>query len=147
MAASVNKVILIGHAGKDPDIKTMQSGSRLANLSVATSVSWKDKATGERKENTQWHRLVIFNDAVVDIVEKYVKKGSKLYIEGQLETRKWTGDDGKDNYATEVVLRPYNGTLKLLDSRKTDGQAETKNNVDDHPPSDYAQDLDDDIPF
>jgi len=117
MAGSVNKVILIGNVGKDPEIRTMQSGGRLANLSVATSESWKDKATGERKENTQWHRVVIFNDALVGVAERFLKKGSKVYLEGQLETRKWTDSEGKDNYSTEVVLRPYRGELTLLDGR------------------------------
>ena len=121
MAGSVNKVILIGNVGKDPEIRTMQSGGRLANLSVATSESWKDKATGERKENTQWHRVVIFNDALVGVAERFLKKGSKVYLEGQLETRKWTDTEGKDNYSTEVVLRPYRGELTLLDSRQGEG--------------------------
>src|SRR5690606_30202127 len=111
MAGSVNKVILIGNVGNDPEIKTTQSGSRLVNLSLATSESWKDKATGERRENTQWHRVVIFNDALVGVVERFVKKGSKLFIEGQLETRKWTDQNGVEKYSTEVVLRPYRGEL------------------------------------
>lgn len=122
MAGSVNKVILVGNVGKDPEIRTTQSGARFANFSVATSESWKDKATGERKENTQWHRVVIFNDALVGVTERFVRKGSKLYLEGQLETRKWADAEGKDQYSTEVVLRPYNGNLTLLDSRK-DGES------------------------
>jgi single-strand DNA-binding protein len=137
--SSVNKVILVGNVGKDPEIRTTQSGSRLANLSVATSESWKDKATGERKENTQWHRVVIFNDALVGIAERFLKKGSKVYLEGQLETRKWTDSEGKDNYSTEVVLRPYRGELTLLDGRQNGSQPEQSSN--------YAADLDDDLPF
>ena len=120
MAGSVNKVILVGNVGVDPDIRNMQSGDRVANLSLATSESWKDKSTGERQERTQWHRVVIFNQGILGIVEKYVKKGSKLYIEGQLETRKWQ-KDGVDQYTTEVVLRPYRGELTLLDSKGSSG--------------------------
>ncbi len=158
MAGSVNKVILIGNVGNDPEIKTTQSGSRLVNLSLATSESWKDKATGERKENTQWHRVVIFNDALVGVVERFVKKGSKLYIEGQLETRKWTDQSGAEKYSTEVVLRPYRGELTLLDSRGSSG-AGNNNDYGDRGQSsapqaamagggaNYGAALDDDIPF
>lgn len=117
MAGSVNKVILIGNVGVEPDIRNMQSGDRVANLSIATSESWKDKSSGERQERTQWHKVVIFNQNILGVVEKYVKKGSKLYIEGQLETRKWTDQSGQEKYTTEVVLRPYRGELTLLDSR------------------------------
>lgn len=120
MAGSVNKVILIGNLGNDPEIKTMQSGDKVVNLSIATSESWKDKATGERKENTQWHRVVIFNQGLVNVCENYIKKGSKLYIEGQLETRSWE-QDGQKKYTTEVVLRPYRGELTMLDSRNSGG--------------------------
>lgn len=118
MAGSVNKVIIIGNVGNDPEIKTMQSGDKVVNLSIATSESWKDKATGERKENTQWHRVVIFNQGLVNVCENYVKKGAKLYIEGQLETRSWE-QNGEKKYATEVVLRPYRGELTMLDSRNS----------------------------
>jgi single-strand DNA-binding protein len=117
MAGSINKVILIGNVGKDPEIRSMQNGARVANLSMATSESWKDKATGERKEKTEWHRVVVFNDVLINVLQNYVKKGSKLYIEGQLETRKWQDNEGKDHYSTEIVLRPYRGELTLLDSR------------------------------
>lgn len=127
MAASVNKVILIGHLGRDPEIKSFSSGDRCANLSIATSESWKDKATGERKERTEWHRVVIFNQSLVDVMEKYARKGSKLYIEGRLETRKWTDSSGAEKYVTEVVLRPYGGEIKLLDSRKGDGPPPNEN--------------------
>ena len=160
MAGSVNKVILVGNVGKDPEVRTSQSGSRFCNLTLATSESWKDKATGERKENTQWHRIVIFNDALVGIAERYVRKGSKLYLEGQLETRKWTNDEGKEQYSTEVVLRPYRGELTLLDSKRDgeSGNGYSSNNNDSKPAyaasatgttggSFASADLDDDIPF
>ena len=120
MVGSVNKVILIGNLGNDPEIKAMNSGDKVVNLSIATSESWKDKATGERKENTQWHRVVIFNQGLVNVCENYLKKGAKLYIEGQLETRSWE-QDGKKKYTTEVVLRPYRGELTMLDSRNQGG--------------------------
>lgn len=116
MAGSVNKVILIGNLGNDPEIKTMQSGDRVCNLSVATSESWKDKVSGERKERTEWHRVVVFNQGLMNICENYLKKGSKIYIEGQLETRSWE-QDGQKKYTTEVVLRPYRGEITMLDSR------------------------------
>lgn len=148
MAGSVNKVILVGNVGKDPEIRTTQSGSRLANLSIATSESWKDKATGERKEKTEWHRVVIYNDALVGVIERFVTKGSKLYVEGQLQTRKWTDDSGRDNYSTEVVLKAFNGSIALLDSRK-DGDSGSNNHQSSMAAQspDYATDLDDDIPF
>ena len=122
MAGSVNKVILVGNLGNDPDVKTMQSGDKVVNLSLATSESWKDKASGERKENTQWHRIVVFNQGLVNVCENYLKKGSKLYIEGQLETRSWE-QDGQKKYTTEVVLRPYRGELTMLDSRNQAGDS------------------------
>ena len=114
MAGSVNKVILVGNLGRDPEIRTMQNGARVANLSIATGESWKDKATGERKERTEWHRVVIFNDGLVTIAERYLKKGSKVYLEGQVETRKWTDQaSGQDKYTTEIVLRPFRGELTM----------------------------------
>lgn len=116
MAGSVNKVILIGNLGNDPEIRAMQSGDKVCNLSIATSESWKDKTTGERKENTQWHKVVIFNQGIMTVCENYLKKGAKVYIEGQLETRSWE-QDGQKKYTTEVVLRPYRGELTMLDSR------------------------------
>jgi len=116
MAGSVNKVILVGNVGRDPEIRSFQNGGRVASFSVATSENWKDKSTGERKEKTEWHRISILNDKLVEIVERYVKKGSKLYLEGQLETRKWTDKDGQEKYTTEVVLRPFRGDLTMLDS-------------------------------
>ena len=117
MAGSVNKIILIGSLGKDPDVRTMPSGDKVVNLSVATSESWKDKQTGERKEKTEWHRVVIFNKGLVTIAEQYLRKGSKIYLEGQLETRKWTDQSGVEKYSTEVVLRPYRGELTMLDGK------------------------------
>ena len=118
MAGSVNKVILIGNLGRDPEIKQLPSGSSLANLSIATSETWRDKASGERKEKTEWHRVVVFNEGLVRIVEQFLKKGSKVYIEGALETRKWQDKDGNDKYSTEVVLRNFNASLTMLDGRE-----------------------------
>ena len=117
MAGSVNKVILIGNLGRDPEIRNLQDGSRVANLSVATSESWRDKASGERRERTEWHRVVIFNDRLVDVVERFLKKGSKIYVEGQLQTRKWTDQSGQEKYSTEVVIQRFRGDLTLLDGR------------------------------
>lgn len=121
MAGSVNKVILVGNLGNDPDVRTMQSGDEVVNLSVATSESWKDKATGEKKERTQWHRVVIFNQPLATVAKNYLKKGAKVYVEGQLETRKWEDKEGKEQYSTEVVLRPYRGELTMLDGRREGG--------------------------
>jgi single-strand DNA-binding protein len=121
MAGSVNKVILIGNLGRDPEIRSTQDGMRIANLSVATSESWRDKASGERKERTEWHRVVIFNDKLVEIVEKYLKKGAKIYVEGALQTRKWTDNSGQERYTTEVVLQRYRGELTMLDGRSGGG--------------------------
>lgn len=118
VAGSVNKVILVGNLGADPDVRTMQSGDKVVNLSIATSEGWKDKSTGERKERTEWHRVVVFNQGLVNVCENYLKKGAKVYIEGQLETRKWQDQaSGQDKYTTEIVLRPYRGELTMLDSR------------------------------
>lgn len=117
MAGSVNKVILIGNLGADPDIKRTQDGRPIANLSVATSESWRDKNTGERREKTEWHRVVIFNEGLCKVAENYLKKGSKVYIEGQLQTRKWQDQSGQDKYSTEVVLQGFNGNLTMLDGR------------------------------
>ncbi|MEP9353389.1 single-stranded DNA-binding protein [Xanthobacter sp. KR7-65] len=117
MAGSVNKVILIGNLGRDPEVKAFQNGGRVCNLSIATSENWRDKASGERRERTEWHRVVIFNENLVGVAERFLKKGSKVYIEGQLETRKYE-KDGRETYTTEVVLRPYRGELTLLDGRE-----------------------------
>jgi single-strand DNA-binding protein len=115
MAGSVNKVILVGNLGKDPEIRRTQDGRPIANLSVATSESWRDKATGERKEKTEWHRVVIFNEGLCKIAEQYLKKGAKVYLEGSLQTRKWQDKDGHDKYSTEVVLQGFNSQLTMLD--------------------------------
>src|ERR1700726_3726632 len=117
MAGSVNKVILVGNLGKDPEIRRTQDGRPIANLSVATSESWRDKATGERKEKTEWHRVVIFNEGLCKVAEQYLKKGAKVYIEGQLQTRKWTDKDGAEKYSTEVVLQGFNSELTMLDGK------------------------------
>lgn len=118
MAGSLNKVTLIGNVGKDPEVRTFQNGNRVASFSIATSTSWKDKATGEKKENTQWHNISVVNDVLVGIIEQYVKKGTKLYVEGALETRKWQDNTGADRYSTEVVLRPFNGSIIFLTPKK-----------------------------
>lgn len=115
MAGSVNKVVLIGNVGKDPEIRSTNDGRKIANLSIATSDTWKDKSTGERKEKTEWHRVVIFNEGLAGVVEKYVRKGSKLYVSGSLQTRKWTDQSGAEKYSTEVVLQGFNSELVLLD--------------------------------
>ncbi len=117
MAGSVNKVILVGNLGRDPEIRSMPSGERIANLSIATSETWRDKSSGERKEKTEWHRVVIFNDNIVKVVENYVKKGSTVYIEGSLQTRKWTDKDGVEKYSTEVVVGKFKGELTMLGGR------------------------------
>lgn len=119
MAGSLNKVTLIGNVGADPEIRDLQSGNAVANISLATSESWKDKNTGEKKERTEWHRVVVWNDGLVEVIEKYVKKGSKLYIEGQMQTRKWQDQDGNDRYSTEVVLTGFDAKLLLLGDPRT----------------------------
>lgn len=153
MAGSVNKVILIGNLGRDPEVRSMQNGGKVANLSIATSDSWKDKNTGERREKTEWHRVVIFGN-LADIAERYLKKGSKVYVCGQLQTRKWQDQSGNDKYTTEVVLQGYGGELTMLDGRGGDGgggggygasepSGGGGGGWDAGPPSD----MDDDIPF
>lgn len=117
MSGSINKAIIVGNVGQDPDVRAMQSGDKVATFSVATSESWKQKDSGEKKERTEWHRVSVWNQGLVKIVESYVKKGTKLYIEGQLETRKWQDKDGHDKYTTEIVLRPYRGEITLLGSK------------------------------
>ena len=117
MAGSVNKVILVGNLGKDPEVRNTQDGSKIVNLTVATSETWNDRASGERKEKTEWHRVVIFNDRIGEVAEKYLKKGAKVYIEGALQTRKWTDQSGAERYSTEVVIGRFNGQLTMLDAR------------------------------
>jgi single-strand DNA-binding protein len=121
VAGSVNKVILIGNLGKDPEVRSFQNGGKVCNLSVATSETWKDKMSGERKERTEWHRVVIFNENLINVAERYLKKGSKVYLEGQIETRKWADQSGVEKYSTEVVLRQFRGELTLLDGREGGG--------------------------
>ena len=148
MAGSINKAILVGNVGKDPESRSFQSGGKVVSFSVATSESWKDKASGERKEKTEWHNVSIFNEGLAKVAESYLRKGSKVYIEGQIETRKWQDKDGNDRYSTEIVLRPFGGALVLLDS-KGDGQRDTGNR--DEPRQQarpaFDADLDDDLPY
>ena len=121
MAGSVNKVILIGNLGKDPEVRSTQDGSKIVNLTLATSETWNDRASGERKERTEWHRVVIFNDRVADVAERFLKKGAKIYVEGSLQTRKWTDQQGQERYTTEVVIGRFNGQLTMLDTRSGGG--------------------------
>ncbi|WP_299653318.1 single-stranded DNA-binding protein [uncultured Tateyamaria sp.] len=121
MAGSVNKVILIGNLGRDPEVRTFQNGGKVCNLRIATSETWKDRNTGERKERTEWHSVAIFSEPLARVAEQYLRKGSKVYLEGQLETRKWQDQSGQDRYSTEVVLRPYTSTLTMLDGRSEGG--------------------------
>ncbi|MBI28849.1 MAG: Single-stranded DNA-binding protein [Alphaproteobacteria bacterium MarineAlpha5_Bin11] len=158
MVGSVNKVILLGNIGKDPDIRVTQNGSKLASFSIATSKRWKDKESQEYKEKTEWHKIVVFSNGLVDIIEKYVKKGSKIYIEGELQTRKWTDQDGKDRYTTEVLLQGYNSNLTLLDSRTTgttnkpienseNSDQDLNQSIEGKSAKESSSELDDDIPF
>jgi single-strand DNA-binding protein len=158
MAGSVNKVILVGNLGKDPEIRSFQNGGRVANFSIATSENWKDKTSGEKKERTEWHRISVTNEKLVEVIERYVKKGAKVYIEGQLETRKYTDKDGHERYTTEVVLRPFRGELTMLDSKSGGGSSGGGSSYGgDEPPSfgpsagssnnNNVPDLNDDIPF
>jgi single-strand DNA-binding protein len=151
MSASVNKVILIGNLGRDPEIRTFQNGGKLASLRIATSETWRDKASGERKERTEWHSVSITNDALVKVVEQYLRKGSKVYIEGQLETRKWQDQSGADRYSTEVVLRPYGGTLTMLDGpsgqRDDTSHSDPARQAPDNAGGSSNDDLGDSIPF
>jgi len=166
MAGSVNKVILVGNLGKDPEIRRTQDGRPIANLSIATSETWRDKNSGERKEKTEWHRVVIFNEGLCKVAEQYLKKGAKVYIEGALQTRKWTDQQGAEKYSTEVVLQGFNSTLTMLDGRGGGGGG---GSFDDEPGGDFGSsgpvssaprrpvaagggggrnnDMDDDIPF
>ena len=121
MAGSVNKVILIGNLGRDPEVRTFQNGGKVCNLRIATSENWRDKATGERRDRTEWHSVAIFNENLTKIAEQYLRKGSKVYVEGQLETRKWQDQSGQERYTTEIVLRPFRGELTLLDGRDGGG--------------------------
>lgn len=154
MAGSVNKVILVGNLGADPEIRRLQSGEPVANLRIATSESWRDRQSGERKDKTEWHSVVIFNENLAKVAEQYLKKGAKVYVEGQLQTRKWTDQQGNDKYTTEIVLQKFRGELQMLDSR-SEGQQQSQSRQSEQS---YAQQsggyggmnndsLDDDIPF
>ena len=162
MAGSVNKVILVGNLGRDPEVRQFQNGGQVCNLSIATSENWKDKNTGERKERTEWHRVAIFNEGLVRVAQSYLRKGSKVYIEGQLETRKWQDQSGQDRYTTEIVLRNYSGQLTMLDGREGGGMGAGGGGGSmgydqgggggprqmEGPPEDFSRgDLDDEIPF
>jgi single-strand DNA-binding protein len=150
MAGSVNKVILVGNLGRDPEVRRMTSGEPVVNLSVATSETWRDKASGERKERTEWHRVVIFNENLAKVAEQYLRKGSKIYLEGQLSTRKWTDKDGAEKYSTEVVLNRFRGELVMLDGRSEGGGAMARSSGgggDDAPATFDRGDMDDEIPF
>ena len=159
MAGSVNKVILLGNLGRDPEVRNFPNGGKVANFSIATSESWKDRNTGERRERTEWHNVSITNEALVRVAEQYLKKGSKVYVEGQLETRKWQDQTGNDRYTTEVVLRPYRGELTMLDSRNSSSdlqgsdysQLQNTSQNSDVSNSDQenfsSNDMDDEIPF
>tara|TARA_B100000902_G_C27035591_1_gene776688 strand:- start:193 stop:660 length:468 start_codon:yes stop_codon:yes gene_type:complete len=155
MAGSVNKVIIIGNLGQDPEVRNFPSGGKVCNFSVATSENWKDRNTGERRERTEWHRISITSEPLVRIAEQYLRKGAKVYLEGQLETRKWQDQSGQDRYTTEVVLRPYGSTMTMLDSRN-DGAAQDSSFMRDQTGNDQISDntspisnsdLDDEIPF
>jgi single-strand DNA-binding protein len=156
MAGSVNKVILIGNLGADPEVRNTQDGRPIVNLRVATSESWRDKSTGERREKTEWHRVVIFNEGLCRIAEQYLKKGSKVYLEGQLQTRKWQDQSGQDRYSTEVVLQGFNSQLTMLDGRQGGGEGRDSggSGSDDFGRSSalgggrsFDKELDDEIPF
>ena len=152
MAGSLNKVQLIGRLGADPEIKQMVNGKNIARLSIATSQSWKDKSTGERKEKTEWHRVVIFNEGLINVIQQYLKKGANVYLEGQLATRKWRDEkSGQDKYSTEIVLQGYNSSLTMLDGKnKSNNSNETSQTKSALPNNEISQDnsdLDDEIPF
>ena len=150
MAGSVNKVILVGNLGKDPEVRRMQSGDPVVNLSLATSETWRDKASGERKEKTEWHRVVIFNKNLADVAEKYLRKGSKVYLEGALQTRKWTDKDGVEKYSTEVVLQNFRGELVMLDTKGGEGGGgggRDRMGAGEAPASFQRDEMDDEIPF
>jgi single-strand DNA-binding protein len=151
MAGSVNKAIIVGNLGRDPEIRTLNSGEKVANLSIATSEQWRDKATGERKEKTEWHRVSVFNENIVKVCENYLQKGSTVYIEGSIQTRKWTDQAGVEKYSTEIVLQKFNGVLTMLGG-KSDGvesRASSDGYNPNNPPASTSSsyDLNDDIPF
>jgi single-strand DNA-binding protein len=149
MPGSVNKVILIGNLGRDPEVRSFQNGGKVCNITVATSEKWRDKNSGESKERTEWHRVAIFSEGLVRVAEQYLHKGSSVYIEGQLETRKWQDQNGQDKYSTEVVLRGFNSTLTMLDGKQDGdrGDGYQQNNTPPAGGGGFKNDLDDEIPF
>jgi len=149
MAGYLNKVQLIGNLGQDPDVRATQSGGKIVNLSIATSESWTDKSTGAKRERTEWHRVVIFSNGLAEVVERYLRKGSKIYVEGALQTRKWTDDAGNDRYSTEIVLQPFNGKLLMLDGPAGRGNGNSAGAAGSGGESDAGTnaDLDSEIPF
>lgn len=147
MVNSINKVTLIGNVGRDPEIRTTQDGKEIASITLATSESWKDKNSGERKERTEWHRIVVFSDGLVNIVKNYIKKGSKLYIEGALQTRKWVDNSGAERYSTEIILQGYNAVLLMLDSNRNQGDHHHNHSSSSLGESFNAEEIDDEIPF
>ncbi|MDR0553150.1 MAG: single-stranded DNA-binding protein [Holosporales bacterium] len=149
MSISLNKVYLLGNVGKDPDIRFLPDGTRVVSFSLATSEMWKDKVSGERKEKTEWHKIVAFSDRIADICEKYVRKGSKLYVEGQIQTRKWTDSNNIDRYTTEVVISRFKGDIILLDARRNSGDTQVEHDIIDSHVDEAPADipLDDDMPF
>lgn len=161
MAGSVNKVILVGHLGADPEVRRLNSGDQVANMRIATSESWRDRQTGERKDRTEWHSIVIFNENLVKVAEQYLKKGAKVYLEGALQTRKWQDQNGNDRYTTEIVLQKFRGELQMLDRRGDDnnsrqddrssntsnGYSEQSGSMQNYDSHNYSRDLDDEIPF
>ena len=147
MSGSVNKVILVGRLGNDPDVKAMQNGDKVVLFSLATSDRWKDKMSGEQKERTEWHRVVIYNEAIGRIAEQYLKKGSKVFLEGQLQTRKWEDKDGIEKYTTEVVLQNFNGNLTMLGGRNDNSSSDFGNDSISSESTSISSDMDDDIPF
>lgn len=147
MANSINKVILVGNVGRDPEIRTTQDGKEIASITLATSEHWKDRATGERKERTEWHRVAVFSEGLVNVVKNYVKKGSKLYIEGALQTRKWVDNNGAERYTTEIVMQNFNSTLLMLDGNRNNHH-DGAHSSDNHSSTSYnAEEIDDEIPF
>ena len=149
MAGSINKVILVGNIGQEPQVRTMQSGQKVVTFSLATSDRWRDRQTGEQKEQTEWHRVVIFNPSLVDVAERMLQKGTKLYLEGALRTRKWQNQQGVDTFTTEVVLNPYSGQMVILSGAKAmDGSADTASSTPSQPREEvHIEDIADDIPF
>ena len=148
MAGSVNKVILVGNLGKDPEVRRLNSGDQVVNFSVATSETWRDKNSGERKERTEWHNVVIFNENLGKVAEQYLRKGAKVYLEGQLQTRKWTDKEGAERYSTEVVLQRFRGDLVMLDSRGDSGGAPARASTSSEPAMSFERnEMDDEIPF